>query len=174
MNVTRQFPFQKRPSKPDLEGLEMTGAVRSAPRPVSAPVPRSLRILVVDDEEAIRVSLRMLLASDGHVVDAVGSGEEALTMFRDGHFDLVITDYSITGMDGPEFAATIKGEDATCPVVMITAYAQALPPALPCVEAIVSKPFSSEELNDAITQAMKPGSPSRLRRKRERPEATPL
>ena len=113
---------------------------------------RQLRILVVDDEELICVSIKMVLKCDGHVVDTAGSGEEALLMFASGGFDLVITDYSMSGMKGTELAAAIKAGAAKCPVVMITAYAQMLPPTLPGVDHIVSKPFSRQDLRDAIAK----------------------
>lgn len=125
---------------------------------MTAILPRSLRILVVDDEESVRVSLSLLLRLEGHLVDTASSAEEALATFRERRFDLVITDYSITGMDGPEFATAIKAHAQWCPVVMITAYAHTLPPTLPCVDAIVGKPFSSEELSNAIAKAMTTGS----------------
>lgn len=117
---------------------------------MTTPALRQLRILVVDDEELICASIKMVLKCDGHVVDTAGSGEEALLMFASGGFDLVMTDYSMTGMKGTELAMAIKAGAATCPVVMITAYAQMLPSKLPCVDYIVSKPFSRQDLREAI------------------------
>jgi CheY-like chemotaxis protein len=114
--------------------------------------PRSLRILVVDDEELICISIRMLLKSDGHVVTIARSGEEALRIFKESLFDLVLTDYSMSGMKGTELAAAIKATAPSCPVVMITAYAQMLPAVLPSVDRIISKPFKREELRQAIDE----------------------
>ena len=121
---------------------------------MTVPALRQLRILVVDDEELICASVKMVLNCDGHVVDTASSGEEALAMFATGGFDLVITDYAMAGMKGTELAAAIKSRAAECPVVMITAYAQMLPPTLPCVECIVSKPFSREDLRAAIASVL--------------------
>jgi CheY-like chemotaxis protein len=117
---------------------------------VSKPPPRPLRILVVDDEELIRLSIKLCLKSDGHVVVGAGSGEEALAKFQADQFDLVLTDQTMAGMKGTELAGAIKQRATACPVVMITAYAQMLPPTLPCVDCIVSKPFTRDELRKAI------------------------
>ena len=49
-----------------------------------------LRILVIDDDEMVRETLRLLLQVDHHVVELVGNGSQALGLFRPGRFDLVI------------------------------------------------------------------------------------
>ena len=119
-------------------------------------ISRPLRILVVDDEELICLSIQMLLNLDGHVVETCGSGEEALGMFEQARFDLVFTDYSMSGMKGTQLATAIKDRADACPVVMITAYAQMLPPKLPSVDRIINKPFSRDELRAAIAQMAQP------------------
>ena len=92
----------------------------------------------------------MLLRADGHHVETALSGEGALVKFDQGRFDLVLTDYSMSGMKGTEVAAAIKASAPDCPVVMITAYAQMLPSKLPWIDRIIGKPFSQEELRTAI------------------------
>jgi CheY-like chemotaxis protein len=119
---------------------------------MTAPALRRLRILVVDDEDLIRAAIKMMLQSDGHLVDTAASGEDALSIFASGMFDLVMTDYAMAGMKGTELAAAIKNRAAECPVVMITAYAEMLPPTLPHVDCIVSKPYSRESLREAIAR----------------------
>ena len=111
---------------------------------------RQLRILVVDDEEFIRAAIKLCLKSDGHSVEEASSGEEALTIFQQGPFDLVLTDQSMTGITGAELALAIKQQARSCPVVMVTAYALILPPTLPGVDVILAKPFEREELREAI------------------------
>ncbi len=58
------------------------------------------RILVADDEEAIRGSVSLLLQEEGYEATAVPSGEEALARFAAQPYDLVLTDIRMAGMSG--------------------------------------------------------------------------
>src|SRR5205809_7329531 len=80
------------------------------------------RILVVDDEPFVCEAVKMMLAFDGHAVETACSGKEALALFENGKFDVVITDFAMPTMKGDELAAAIKARSPTQPVVMITAY----------------------------------------------------
>jgi CheY-like chemotaxis protein len=120
------------------------------------PLPQ-LRILVVDDEETVRDTLKMLLEFDRHLVEAAGSGHRALEMFQPGKFDLIITDYDMPGMKGDYLAAAIKGVVPAQPVVMVTAYAEAIkndPSLLRHLDGVVPKPFRIETLRAAIAHAI--------------------
>src|SRR5690242_2929184 len=70
-------------------------------------------ILVVDDELLVAETVTLLLEWDGHLVDMASSGEEALSLFEPGKFDLVITDFFMPTMDGGEDPSP----DSTCCVV---------------------------------------------------------
>jgi PAS domain S-box-containing protein len=76
------------------------GAVEAAepPLPIRPAIGRD--ILVVDDEAEVRDVLTELLDLDGHQVDAVGSGEEALARLRQRRYDVVLTDVRMPGLDG--------------------------------------------------------------------------
>lgn len=119
---------------------------------MTPPAIRPLRILVVDDEPLVCESVKLMLKSDGHVVETAGNGAEALTKLKPGAFDLVVTDFSMPEMTGGELAAAIKSGSATCPVVMITAYADMLPSPVPGVDCIISKPFLRQDLREAIAK----------------------
>jgi CheY-like chemotaxis protein len=113
------------------------------------------RILVVDDEPLVCDAVKMMLDFDGHVVETVGSGKDALAMLEKGKFDLVITDFEMPTMKGDELAAAIKARDPKQPVIMITAYAEMLQAAgnpLSGVDLVVSKPFLLENLRAAIAK----------------------
>jgi CheY-like chemotaxis protein len=110
---------------------------------------RALRVLVVDDEKLVCDAVKLLLEFDGHRVQAVGSGKEALSVLGDQEFDLVMTDYNMPEMKGDQLAATIKGLKPNLPVVMITAYPELVPPFVQCV---VTKPFRLEDLRQVISQ----------------------
>jgi diguanylate cyclase (GGDEF)-like protein len=82
-----------------------------------------LRILVVDDEEAIRGVLSQVLEEEGHEVTLAASGEEGLEIYKADPFPLVITDINLGGMDGIRLLQEIRRIDPDCLVVVITSYA---------------------------------------------------
>src|ERR687887_106846 len=92
----------------------------------TAPAFTQRRILVVDDEPFVCDAVKMMLNFDGHIVETAGSAKEALAVFDEGKFDLVITDFSMPNMKGDELAAAIKARAPKQPIVMITAYAEML------------------------------------------------
>ncbi|MBN2576534.1 MAG: sigma-54-dependent Fis family transcriptional regulator [Deltaproteobacteria bacterium] len=83
---------------------------------------RKTRILVVDDELSIRISLGDLLRRDGHQVDVADSAEPALEMLKTQSFNLLLVDIKMPGMDGLEMLKLVKEHDPDAPVVMMTAY----------------------------------------------------
>jgi CheY-like chemotaxis protein len=118
----------------------------------------SQRILVVDDEPMVCDSVRMMLVGDGHEVETAGSGEAALAIFEERRFDLVIVDYELPLMNGDKVAVAIKALDPNQPIVLITAYAEALQSAatpLPGVALVIGKPFDAHELCQAVTRLLK-------------------
>ena len=69
---------------------------------------RGKRILIAEDEKAVRESISMLLGVDDHVVVETENGAEALELMRKDKFDLVITDFEMPVMKGNELAVKIK------------------------------------------------------------------
>lgn len=80
------------------------------------------RILIVDDEEAIRFSLEELLTRDGHQVVAVESGERALAALADQRFDLVLLDLKLEGMGGLEVLSALRQHALDTAVIVLTAH----------------------------------------------------
>ncbi len=122
---------------------------------MSAPGILPRKILVVDDEPFVCDAVKMMLAFDGHQVETAGSAKEALTHFRPGKYDLVITDYAMPEMKGDELALAIKARAPAQPVVLITAYAEMLKASdtpLNGVDFVISKPFLLENLREAIAK----------------------
>ncbi len=112
----------------------------------------------MDDEPFVCDAVKMMLAFDGHEVETANSGQEALTIFNEGKFDVVITDFAMPRMKGDELAATIKARAPGQPIVMITAYAEMLQTsghALVGVDFIISKPFLLENLREAIVEVLR-------------------
>ena len=115
-----------------------------------------VRILVVDDDEMVRETLRLLLEVDHHIVETAGNASQALQMFQPGRFDLVITDYDMRGMKGDQLAAAIKGLAPTEPVLMLTGYGESVqtqPGLLKNLDGVIPKPFRIETLREAIARA---------------------
>jgi two-component system, cell cycle response regulator CpdR len=82
-------------------------------------------ILLVDDEDGVRVSLRRLLTAVGHTVLEASHGAEAIDLVRRrrGNVDLVLADVVMPEMNGTELAATLDREFPGLPVLLMSAYA---------------------------------------------------
>ncbi|MCK4177746.1 response regulator [Aciditerrimonas ferrireducens] len=78
------------------------------------------RILLVEDDERIRTSLRLALEDEGYDVDEAGSGETALSRFAEDPADVVLIDIMLPGIDGFECCRQIR-RVSTVPIVMVTA-----------------------------------------------------
>ncbi len=112
------------------------------------------RILLADDQQGVREAIRFLLLVDEHTVREAANGNEALALFRKEPFDLVITDYSMPGMNGRELAAEIRKLTPHQPVVMVTAYLEDLGLENNEIDAVLSKPFSFQELRSTIARIL--------------------
>ena len=86
---------------------------------------RAMKILVVDDERAVRESLRRALELEGYEVELAGDGEEALERLTDVSLaDAVILDVLMPGIDGLEVCRRLRAEGNEVPVLMLTARAE--------------------------------------------------
>jgi two-component system, cell cycle sensor histidine kinase and response regulator CckA len=117
---------------------------------------RSRNILLVDDEPSVRSATSLMLSLDGHAVTEAGSGAEALGLFSQGRFDLVITDFAMSDMNGNELVLRLKKLSPATPAVMITGHDKRLGCTDNPVDAILYKPFRLEELRNAIAKAPAP------------------
>ncbi len=82
---------------------------------------RPNRILVVEDEEAIRTGLADVLVYHGYEVDEAATGPEGLKKALSGKFDLILLDIMLPGMDGYAICNAIRDNDRRQPVIMLTA-----------------------------------------------------
>jgi CheY-like chemotaxis protein len=79
------------------------------------------RILIVDDEKAMRASMTVALKLDGRDIDVAENGIRAVGFIEKISYDLVITDYSMPEMDGLELSRIIVSKYPDIPVLMVTA-----------------------------------------------------
>jgi two-component system response regulator RegX3 len=82
---------------------------------------RQLRVLVVEDEEAIRTGLIDVLVFHGYQTDSATTGPEGLEKALTGRFDLILLDIMLPGMDGYEICDRIRTVDRDQPIIMLTA-----------------------------------------------------
>jgi CheY-like chemotaxis protein len=80
------------------------------------------RILVVDDEEGLRLLYKEELEEEGNEVELAASGEEALEKLDTDGIDLVLLDIKMPGMDGVEVLRVLKERWKDLPVILCTAY----------------------------------------------------
>jgi CheY-like chemotaxis protein len=84
----------------------------------------SHKILVVDDEDSIRLLYQEELEDEGYIVKTAASAEEALKILPGFHPELVIMDIKMPGMSGIEALIKIKEMDRTIPVILCSAYGE--------------------------------------------------
>jgi two-component system, OmpR family, response regulator MprA len=81
----------------------------------------SVRVLVVDDERAVRESLRRALVLEGYEVEMASSGREALESVGSGRADVVVLDVLMPDVDGLEVCRRLRSSGDRVPVLMLTA-----------------------------------------------------
>ncbi len=81
-----------------------------------------MKILVVEDDEAMRSLLKDLLDEEGFAVESVSNGFDALRKLMDQPFDLIITDIQMPGLTGLDLLPRIKKLQPRAPVIVITAF----------------------------------------------------
>jgi CheY-like chemotaxis protein len=131
----------------------VTGAT-SADIPDALPAPRSLNILLVDDDELLRASVPSLLGMLGHRVEAVDGGRSAMDrLIGGGLWDLVILDMNMPEMSGLETLRQIRALWPRLPVLLATGFlgsdGEAAVAADPYTFAI-TKPFSLDEIQQKL------------------------
>jgi len=116
------------------------------------------RILVVDDDKGVREALSEFLISLGYTVVMAENGEEALSQYRKGEFDVIMADLIMPNMDGMELLRRIRDtKNDEVIFLMITGH----PSIGTAVEAInrgaddyITKPFHLEDVRLRVTKAL--------------------
>ena len=124
-----------------------------------APLTRSLRVLVVDDEPLLQVIVGAYLTSDGHQVTTVSSGEFALPLLKNNPYDLVITDKSMPEISGEHLAMAIHALNPTLPVILMSGFGDLMKAESeipPQISTILSKPITEASLREALAKVFPP------------------
>jgi signal transduction histidine kinase len=119
-----------------------------------APAGKSLRVLIVEDEESIRRFLAAGLTQLGHQPRLTSHAEEALAAFAEEPFDVVLTDLGLPGVSGEEVARQIAERAPDVPVVLLTGWADQIKAdkkPVAGVKYILGKPITLTTLANTLT-----------------------
>ena len=149
------------PATDDVAG----GVTRESREPVKAK--RASKVLLVDDEDLVRMATADMLRDLGYSVIEMGSGAQALSALRSGlEADVLVTDYLMPGMSGAALVGEMRNGGNRLPALIVTGYANAgedVPPDVPTL----AKPFRQVDLATRLGQLLegvpKKGEGRRLR-----------
>ncbi len=135
-----------------------------------------LRILVADDEARSRDLLTRFLIKDGHSVETVKNGRQAMDKASTGTFDLVITDRSMPEANGDAVALSVKARTPEIPVILLTGFGDIMKGEDECpkgVDRVMSKPLTRQDLRRGIKETMAGKGNLRFRAVAPRPASVP-
>jgi DNA-binding response OmpR family regulator len=115
------------------------------------------RVLVVDDEQPVRVTLKEVLSREGYIVLTASSGQEALQVMRDMAIDLVMVDLKMEGMDGLTLIEGIKQRWPATVLIILTGYAtlESALKALRCgAHDYLLKPSGPEDIKRSVREGL--------------------
>jgi CheY-like chemotaxis protein len=114
----------------------------------SSSIKTTKRVLVVDDDEDLREAVRDVLTLAGY--EAVGAidGAAAVRVLREEHFDLIVTDLRMPGMDGWQLLAVLQCDQALRRIPVCVLSSEDYAPALPI--RVIRKPFEASSLVELV------------------------
>jgi len=123
-------------------------------------------VFVVDDDDAVRDSLRLLLKSAGITCDAYGSAQEFLSRYDAAQPGCLVLDVRMPGMSGLEMQQQLNLSGAMLPVIFITGHGD-IPMAVEAMQHgafdFLQKPFRDQELLDRVQRALTRDAETRAR-----------
>jgi two-component system alkaline phosphatase synthesis response regulator PhoP len=122
----------------------------------------SRRVLLVEDEAALRLGLSDRLESEGYEVAAAADGEEGFALAREGAFDLIVLDVMLPGKSGFDVCRDLRREGVDTPVLMLTARGEVIDRVLGLklgADDYLTKPFETAELLARIEALLRRSRP---------------
>jgi CheY-like chemotaxis protein len=127
--------------------------------------PARKKILLADDDPALRQVLSRLLTSEGYIVQTAANGIEALDLANETEFDLVLLDLTMPGKDGWETFEQLSSKTPALPIILITARPNQLFSAMSAgVGALLEKPLDFDKLFFTIRALLEEAAEARLLR----------
>ena len=120
-------------------------------------MPAKNRILVADDEEALRTVLSSELEGEGYSVMSAADGQEAITQLQKNEFDLILLDIKMPNVDGFEVLKYAKDKSPKTKVVMLTGFADlknAIESKKLGAEDFISKPYDLVDLLTTVERVL--------------------
>ncbi|MEO8681115.1 MAG: response regulator [Vicinamibacterales bacterium] len=159
VRVGRQWRFRKRDIDAWLDTQRPRGERATPTGLADRPATREgrSRVLVADDESSIRELLAKTLALAEYEVDTAPDGRAALERLRLGHYDLLIADLKMPGMDGLTLIREAKRLKADLPVIIITGFStesSAIEAVNLGVAGYLTKPFRVPQVLAAAARAL--------------------
>lgn len=115
------------------------------------------KILVIDDEDIVRLSCERILIPEGYAVNTTRSAADGFKMLDNECFDVVLTDLKMPDIDGIEVLAKIKESWPDIEVIMITGY-QTITTAVQAIKLgafdYIEKPFTPDSILSAVAKAV--------------------
>lgn len=116
------------------------------------------RILVAEDEKAVREFVCRALDQEGHTVTSVEDGLQALSQLAIKEFDLLLTDIVMPGMDGIALALKVARDQPDLPILLMSGYAMERQRAHnldALIHEVIPKPFTLRDILDAVAKVLK-------------------
>jgi DNA-binding NtrC family response regulator len=116
---------------------------------------KSMEILLVDDDEWIRDSLRLFFESEGCRLTALETAEEGMESLKSHNYDIIVTDYRLPGMDGLEFLKKIQHTQPHAMKILITAYRSEKiisEAARIGIQDFIDKPFTTKTIEESLSR----------------------
>jgi CheY-like chemotaxis protein len=110
-------------------------------------------ILLVDDGDEFRVTMKWFLSNFGFAVESARSAEEALALFDPKTHDVIVTDNSMSGMTGAEMAHIVKLRSPSTPVLM---YTRRPPKDISCLDLVIQRPAHILALKEGVDRLLAP------------------
>src|SRR5512141_528094 len=118
----------------------------------------SRNILIVEDEETLRESIKRIFVKEGYTVDGAESAEQGLALLETGMYDVILTDIILPGMDGIEMLTRVRELVPDQIIIVVTAYAS-LDTSIKALRAgaydYIMKPIIHEEIKQIVRNALK-------------------
>ncbi|MDA3917665.1 MAG: response regulator [Deltaproteobacteria bacterium] len=116
---------------------------------------KKMELMLVDDDEWIRDSMRLFFENEGCNLVTVETAEEALKIIKKQHFDIIIADFRLPGINGIKLFEHVRNSNRGLIKILITAYMdkKVLSDSKKAgIDGLIEKPFTSETIEKVLSK----------------------